>query len=134
MGLGSDNSFSLFPFSRPSGRAFHHPGLALIAPEPASRKAASPLPLRPLRGAGGAALIAPRGGRKGPDRPDLQNEEEKMSSLKPAFDRAREAPSGLSLFWLLVWAITIDDDRLEREKRKRERDKWRRQMLPVPGR
>ena len=44
-----------------------------------------------------------------------------MESLKPTFNRAAHAPTGVSLFWLLMFAIAIDDDRQRREKDRREK-------------
>jgi hypothetical protein len=62
-------------------------------------------------------------GVKGPDWPGLQTKEEKMISIKTAFGRAASGDSGISTFWLLVWAIVILDDAQRRDKRKkRDRD------------
>ena len=62
-------------------------------------------------------------GVKGPDWPGLQTKEEKMISIKTAFGRAASGNSGISTFWLLVWAIAIDDDRQRRDKRRKKRDR-----------
>ena len=61
-------------------------------------------------------------GVKGPDWPGLQTKEEKMISIKTAFGRAASGDSGISTFWLLVWAIAIDDDRQRSDKRRKKRD------------
>ena len=44
-----------------------------------------------------------------------------MISIKTAFGRAASGDSGISTFWLLVWAIVIDDDRQRRDKRRNKR-------------
>jgi hypothetical protein len=54
--------------------------------------------------------------------PGLQTKEEKMISIKTAFGCAASGNSGISTFWLLVWAIAIDDDRQRRDKRRKKRD------------
>ncbi len=57
-----------------------------------------------------------------------------MRSLAPAFNRATIQPTGFSTFWLLVFAIAIDDDRQRREKEHRrqagQRRRW--QQKPKP--
>lgn len=41
--------------------------------------------------------------------------------LKSAFNRARVQPSLIDPFWLMVWAVAIDDDRQRREKERRRK-------------
>ena len=61
-------------------------------------------------------------GVKGPDWPGLQTKEEKMISIKTAFGCAASGNSGISTFWLLVFAIAILDDADRRDRKKRDRD------------
>jgi hypothetical protein len=42
-----------------------------------------------------------------------------MFSLKPAFDRAHEGHRGIDSLTLLFWAVSIDNDRQQREKERR---------------
>jgi hypothetical protein len=42
-----------------------------------------------------------------------------MFSLKPAFDRAHERHRGIDTLTLLFWAVSIDNDRQQREKERR---------------
>ena len=58
-----------------------------------------------------------------------------MESLKPVFARASGQNTGFSIFWMLVWAVAIDDDRQRREKEQREkRDRHAKaQRKPLSG-
>jgi hypothetical protein len=50
--------------------------------------------------------------------------EENMQPIKSAFTRAASpaaASSGVSLFWLMVWAIAILDDSERREEERRKK-------------
>ena len=44
-----------------------------------------------------------------------------MISIKTAFGHAASGDSGVSTFWLLVFAIAILDDAQRREERRRKR-------------
>jgi len=55
-----------------------------------------------------------------------------MPSLKPAFDNAKAPSYGLSLFWLMVWAVAIDNDRQRREtERRRKAMREKQWQLPL---
>lgn len=43
-----------------------------------------------------------------------------MDSLKFTFSRIASGKIGFSIFWLLAFAIAIDDDRQSREKDRRD--------------
>lgn len=48
-----------------------------------------------------------------------------MSSIKITFDSAASGPSGISTFWLLVFALIIADDTARQEKeRRKKRDRF----------
>ena len=57
---------------------------------------------------------------KGPDWPGLSTTEENMRTIKTAFSRAAigvpDPGPGVSVFWLMVWAIAILDDADRRDK------------------
>jgi hypothetical protein len=42
-----------------------------------------------------------------------------MFSIKPAFDRTNESHRGIDSLTLLFWAVSIDNDRQQREKERR---------------
>lgn len=63
-----------------------------------------------------------------------------MISISTTFTRAATGKTDtdpvFSTFWMLVWAIAIDDDRQRREKerrRKREQAQQPRKPKPPPG-
>lgn len=71
-----------------------------------------------------------RGGKKGPDWPGLQEAmEENMISISITFTRAASGKAridpGFNLFWVMVFAVVIDDDaqRSEKEQRKKRTPK-----------
>lgn len=44
-----------------------------------------------------------------------------MSPIKTTFSSAASGPSGISTFWLLVFALIIADDAQRREKERRKK-------------
>lgn len=42
-----------------------------------------------------------------------------MFSLKPAFDRTKESHRGIDTLTLLFWAVSIDNDRQQRDNERR---------------
>lgn len=55
-----------------------------------------------------------------------------MSSLKPAFDRAKATTFGLTPLEIMLWIVAIDEDRQRREREKKRRRE--RQALAKPQR
>ncbi len=53
-----------------------------------------------------------------------------MKSIKLTFTRAVTGMTGFSIFWLMIFAVAIDDDRQRREKKRREK----RNRLAIPPR